>query len=228
MARQNLDREAHEQPADQIRRQRAERHRRENRVERDAEPPAQPRANGRAAAHCKQAAQRHALPFSRSRRDQLIAAMTTEGSERDAYRLTANGCNKQASSALRRFAGCKAAARPVCFVVSSLGARRTSSVLSRASLRDAAHPGLLATLCNVLKEECHLLPAIVKAEAHRCKPRRRSHALNVAIRRRGSSNSAKASAIWRTTMLQACIASAAKPSSPMTAMPSAAASSINR
>src|SRR6266567_7688177 len=110
MARQNLDREAHEQPADQIRRQRAERHRRENRVERDAEPPAQPRANGRAAAHCKQAAQRHALPFSRSRRDQLLAAMTTEGSERDAYRLTANGCNKQASSALRRFAGCKAAA----------------------------------------------------------------------------------------------------------------------
>jgi len=40
----------------------------------------------------------------------------------------------------------KAAARPICFVVSSLAPRRTSSVLSRGSLRAFAQLGLLATL----------------------------------------------------------------------------------
>jgi len=40
--------------------------------------------------------------------------------------------------------------RPDCFVVSSLAPRRTSSVLSRGSLRAFAHSGLLATLLRRL------------------------------------------------------------------------------
>src|ERR1700682_4080031 len=71
----DLHREAHHQPADEIGAQRAERHRWKHRIEHDAQPPAQPGADRGAASYCKNTAPRHTEFLRASRKpsaDELI------------------------------------------------------------------------------------------------------------------------------------------------------------